>query len=502
MALFKVNRGNSTTLPTAMTDGWAYFCTDTGEFFIDYADSDGILHRKQISADEAKRLTGYDISTVINSSDIEIPTSKAVFDALSAKADATHTHDDKYYTESEIDVKLDSITSVLEEKASTSDLTAHTEDDDKHITAAERDTWNQAALLQQVAKTMPVKSNWQAAAYGNGIYVAVATESDVAAYSTDGINWTQTSLPDSTTWGCVVYGNGRFVAFATSHDKAAYTDDGINWIQTTVPYATRFDAADYGNGMFVATSYVSRNFVYSTDGINWTQGFMPSSSAWIDTAYGDGKFVTLIYNSDVFAYSTNGTSWNTGTMPSVAKWQSIAYGNGKFVAITYDSNIAAYSTDGIEWTQTNLPSAKLWSTVVYGNGIFLAMASVGQIAAYSTDGIEWTPVALTCDPDTWRITIFGDGKFINIGYNSDAFFYSTDGIIWSNAGVGIIQDVAGNDVTPSVASAIQKYITIKPHAHSHAIGGTDPITPEMIGAVSRAEWEASLLTPATVEPRG
>ena len=48
MALFKVNRGNSTTLPTAMTDGWAYFCTDTGEFFIDYADSDGILHRKQI----------------------------------------------------------------------------------------------------------------------------------------------------------------------------------------------------------------------------------------------------------------------------------------------------------------------------------------------------------------------------------------------------------------------------------------------------------------------
>ena len=37
------------------------------------------------------------------------------------------------------------------------------------------------------------------------------------------------------------------------------------------------------------------------------------------------------------------------------------------------------------------------------------------------------------------------------------------------------------------------------HAHQHAVGGEDPITPEMIGAVSRAEWEASLIVPATVE---
>lgn len=87
MALFKINRGNSVTLPSAMTDGWAYFCTDTGEFFIDYADSNGELHRKQINADEAKKLTGYDIKTIINDSEVEIPTSKAVLDALNLKQD-------------------------------------------------------------------------------------------------------------------------------------------------------------------------------------------------------------------------------------------------------------------------------------------------------------------------------------------------------------------------------------------------------------------------------
>lgn len=37
------------------------------------------------------------------------------------------------------------------------------------------------------------------------------------------------------------------------------------------------------------------------------------------------------------------------------------------------------------------------------------------------------------------------------------------------------------------------------HAANHAKGGRDPITPAMIDAVSREEWLASLIVPATVE---
>lgn len=94
MALFKVSRGNSTTLPATLTDGWAYFCTDTGEFFIDYADAEGNLFRKQINADEAKKLAGYDIANAINDSVVEIPTSKAVMDAISVFDDRIVATDD------------------------------------------------------------------------------------------------------------------------------------------------------------------------------------------------------------------------------------------------------------------------------------------------------------------------------------------------------------------------------------------------------------------------
>lgn len=88
MALFKPFRGNSASLAAVEKhDGYAYFCTDTGEFFIDYADTDGELHRKQINADEANKLVGYNIATILNSSDIEIPTSNAVINALNQQAE-------------------------------------------------------------------------------------------------------------------------------------------------------------------------------------------------------------------------------------------------------------------------------------------------------------------------------------------------------------------------------------------------------------------------------
>ena len=43
MALFKILRGNANSLPPNYHDGWAYFTTDTHEFFIDYTDNDGEL---------------------------------------------------------------------------------------------------------------------------------------------------------------------------------------------------------------------------------------------------------------------------------------------------------------------------------------------------------------------------------------------------------------------------------------------------------------------------
>lgn len=83
MALFKPYMGNRTSLDAVEKHaGHVYLCVDDGSFHLDYVDSDGNLQRKQINADEANKLVGYDIATVLNSSNAEIPTSKAVLGAL------------------------------------------------------------------------------------------------------------------------------------------------------------------------------------------------------------------------------------------------------------------------------------------------------------------------------------------------------------------------------------------------------------------------------------
>lgn len=84
MALFKTLRGKRENLPEKKTDGYAYFCIDDGTFWIDYLDNNTV-QRKQINAKEAESITGMTISMVLSSSSTEIPTSKAVSDALDNK---------------------------------------------------------------------------------------------------------------------------------------------------------------------------------------------------------------------------------------------------------------------------------------------------------------------------------------------------------------------------------------------------------------------------------
>ena len=92
MALFKISKGSKNSLPATLTDGYCWYTYDDSKFYIDFKDADGVLQRKALNANEAEKLVGYTIATILSSSEIEIPTSLAVFNALANKADKEHTH--------------------------------------------------------------------------------------------------------------------------------------------------------------------------------------------------------------------------------------------------------------------------------------------------------------------------------------------------------------------------------------------------------------------------
>ena len=85
MALFKISKGLSQNLPTEKTEGHCWYTTDDSLFYIDYKDDNGNLQRKALNAKDAEKLSGASLSTILNSSDIEIPTSKAIKTELDKK---------------------------------------------------------------------------------------------------------------------------------------------------------------------------------------------------------------------------------------------------------------------------------------------------------------------------------------------------------------------------------------------------------------------------------
>ena len=167
MSLFKVNRGNEVNLPSKLTDGWAYFCTDTGSFLIDHYDSTDTLVRSKVNAEcadklryvkdgETIELTPKDINVALNNkadkteisdlsdsinttneilegvaqdfesykttvSDQFTEADKTIQEALSKKADTEHAHDDLYYTKNEIlnSITVDDIDEICEFKQGT-----------------------------------------------------------------------------------------------------------------------------------------------------------------------------------------------------------------------------------------------------------------------------------------------------------------------------------------------------------------------------------------------
>lgn len=199
----------------------------------------------------------------------------------------------------------------------------------------------------------PINGVWNGVTYGKDKFVAVGSDG-IIAYSTDGSSWIQTTV-GSNRWTSIIYGNGMFVAVGSN--IRAYSTDGIKWTQ--IKASGGWAGVTYGNGKFVAVGS-SGIIAYSIDGISWTQ--ITASGNWTSVTYGNGVFVTGNNGSGKVAYSTDGISWETAPI-NIYYLSDITYGNGKFVAVGF-SGVIAYSTDGINWTQITVSGD--WAGVICG----------------------------------------------------------------------------------------------------------------------------------------
>jgi hypothetical protein len=255
--------------------------------------------------------------------------------------------------------------------------------------------------------------SWQGIAVGKEKFVALAASTGKrAVYSANGINWEWTSMPFDASWQDLAFGGsvrtdpgdpaktGRFAAVASYSNRAAYSDDGITWTETEMPGGASWRSVAYGNGRFTAIATNGSNTAaWSSDGVIWNTAELPAALDWSAVAYGNGKFAAVALKSARAAYSNDGgATWTlTDISAANADWQDVTFGGpggiGVFVALA--AGKAAYSGDGENWTEVtaNLDGEN-WHSVTYGNGKFVALASGSDKTASSSDGVNWTLSAM------------------------------------------------------------------------------------------------------------
>jgi len=256
---------------------------------------------------------------------------------------------------------------------------------------------------QQVNNT----NNFIGVAYGNGLFVA--TRSNGAHYSNDGITWGATN-PVGFVGGKIAFGNGLFVTVANSGGSGTVwtSPDGFIWTSRTAASNDTWSNITYGNGLFVAVaiSYsAGGGIMTSPDGINWTLREGVGPGGFTDITYGKGIFVAVKTGSPgTMVTSYDGIIWNdesTG-ISSLA----VFYANGIFTTGKH------YSTDGISWSTASSPNTPV--SITYGNGYFMAVTDTEIKYLYSTDGINWTA---DTPPNTsnFKDIAFGENTFVSIG---------------------------------------------------------------------------------------
>lgn len=334
---------------------------------------------------------------------------------------------------------------------------------------ADGQEWKDAAiddetvLLKSVSAAMPVVANWNVITYGGGKFIALAANSDIGAYSTDGCNWTQMTLPVSSNWGGIVYGADKFVATGDNR-VVIYSADGISWTQTALSSNAPTGTYDIGyldnDGFYAIGDYSNyRNCFFSADGVTWPDQAFYSSRMYFSPGIARSKDKLVVvfgtYSIEFYkrTYHISSPSINI-TLP-ISSPQTVTYGDNKFVAIgkmNEASTQTAYSIDALNWDSSTMPVSAKWYDSCYGNGMFVAVATESSIAAYSTDGVNWNQTTLP-ESANWRSIAHDGYKFVAVASNSNVVAVSFDGIHWGTA-ADILQYPDGVDITDNISDIL------------------------------------------------
>ena len=216
---------------------------------------------------------------------------------------------------------------------------------------------------------------WVSFGYALGKYVALSYDG-YAINSTDGEYWSEEDFLTDCNWSDIAFGNGIFVAVASGYAESAVmvSEDGVNWDDPSTLINKSWQSILFVEGRFIAVSS-DGDIMTSTDGQSWslTEGLIGSDYVE-DMAYGNGVYVAVTGDTDgeIWQSSNCGVTWSQKHSEIYVEWEEVEYGAGSFVVISHDDTDikAMRSIDGISWDEVFISDNSL-NGIAYGQGQFL-----------------------------------------------------------------------------------------------------------------------------------
>lgn len=232
------------------------------------------------------------------------------------------------------------------------------------------------------------------------------------------------NVPNSFTYPDMVFGNGLFVALDTNSGTALTSPDGVTWTVRALPVSANFAAVEYGTNFVAVATSTSSTALTSPDGITWTARTLPSTESWTNVKYSNGVYLAVA-GGRIAASSTNGgASWTLRNTPAnnVGGLYGLAASPTTFLTLT--GGQAYYtSSNGVDWTNRTMPI--IAGAVIYANNVFFALNSVGQCAV-SSDGVNWQSYTMPASASSF-VVAGGGGQFIMKIVGSTTYYTSTVG---------------------------------------------------------------------------
>lgn len=182
--------------------------------------------------------------------------------------------------------------------------------------------------------------------------------SDMARHmvrSTNGINWTSTTISNSYVSGGstgIIYGNGIWARLSDANNINVYSDDdGVSWKiqQQNVAFAPY--VAAFGNNVFLSINSTGKYVTRSDDGITWelVSDVQHPFKRPRQMKFIDGRFVVISEQGGAYESRDNGETWSpVGTLWDDS-WSVLEYGDGTLITAANGSYVGAY----IKWRRDN-----------------------------------------------------------------------------------------------------------------------------------------------------